>query len=155
MKKILILLSVCIAGILLASCQKESTQDTFKFDGKDVKVVAAISMNMDGEVGIDFDLEDGTHGFLKNLQSCVGTTVQLGKEVSGKEYSIGCNGTPQLYTMLEKGKLLYNDFKSGKMVIKKAKDGYLLTIDAVLLDGRKLYIHLKAVDEAVFNSRVK
>ena len=155
MKRILI--TVCIAGVMLASCNKDiPDKNVFKLDGVEKEVVTAISMEYEGEVGIDFDLIDNTHGFLKNLQSCVGKTVELGKVVSGVEYSIGCNGTPQLYTMLDKGKLEYNDFKSGKMTIKKVKEGgHRLTIDAVLLGGQTLYIDLYAEDENSYNSHAK
>lgn len=156
MKKILILVSVCLAGIILSSCTKDiPDKNVFKLDGTAKEVRAAISMEFNGEVGIDFDLADGTHGFLKDLQTCVGKTVELGKAVSGVEYSFGCNGTPQLYTMLHGGELLYNDFKSGKMTIKKVKDGYTLKVDAVLLGGEKLYIDIYAEDESVFNSHQK
>ena len=156
MKKILILVTACVAGILTASCTKDvPDKNVFKLDGKEKEVSVAISMVYEGEVGIDFDLADGTHGFFKNLQSCVGKTVELGKAVSGVEYILGINGTPQVYTMLEKGELVYNDFKSGKMTIKKVDGGYRLTVDAVLSSGQTLYIDLLAEDEASFNSHAK
>ena len=145
MKKILILAAACLAGILMASCTKDETQDVVKVGDHTYTVTGAISFEYEGEVGIDFDTDNGTHGFLKNLQSCVGKTVELGKELSSIEYSIGCNGNPQLYTMLEGGKFIYNDFKSGKMTIKKKNDGYRLTIDAVLaVGGEKVFIDVYA-----------
>ena len=156
MKKILILVSVCLAGIFMASCTKDEAQDILKYGDHTYNVTAAISFEMEGDVSIDFDISsNGTHGFLKNLKTCVGKTVELGKELSGIEYSIGCNGTPQLYTMLENGKFIYNDFKSGKMTIKEMKEGYRLTIDAVLASGEKMYLDIYAVDEEIFNSRQK
>lgn len=156
MKKILILVSVCLAGILLASCTKDQAQDILKLGDHTYNVAAAISFEMEGDVSIDFDIAStSTHGFLKNLKTCVGKTVELGKEVSGIEYSIGCNGTPQLYTMLQGGKFVYNDFKSGKMTIKETNDGYRLTIDAVLASGDKLFLDINAVDEEIFNARQK
>jgi len=144
MKKILILAAVCLAGILMASCTKDETQDIVKVGDHTYTVTGAISFEYEGEVGIDFDT-DSAHGFLKNLKGCVGKTVELGKELSGVEYSIGCNGDPQLYTMLEGGKFIYNDFESGKMTIKKKGDGYRLTIDAVLsVGGKKIFIDVYA-----------
>ena len=144
MKRILILAAACLAGILMASCTKDETQDVVKVGDHTYGVNMAQSFEYGGEVSIDFDT-DAAHGFLKNLQSCVGKTVELGKELSGIEYSIGCNGDPQLFTLLEGGKFIYNDFKSGKMTIKKKGDGYRLTIDAVLaVGGEKLFIDVYA-----------
>ena len=157
MKKILLLVSACLAGLFLASCTKDVPEDILKLGDHTYNVTAAISFEMDGDVSIDFDIAStSTHGFLKNLKSCVGKTVELGKVVSGVEYSIGCNGTPQLYTMLERGAFVYNDFKSGKMTIKEMEDGYRLTIDAVLADGeQKMYLDIYALDESIFNERQK
>jgi hypothetical protein len=55
--------------------------------------------------------------------------------------------------MLENGKFIYNDFKSGKMTIKEMKEGYRLTIDAVLASGEKMYLDIYAIDEEIFNKR--
>lgn len=156
MKKILILVSVCLAGILMASCTKDEAQDILKLDDHTYNVTAAISFEMEGALNIDFDIaSNGTHGFLKDIKGCIGKTIELGKVVSGVEYSFGCNGTPQLNTRLEDGGFIYNDFKSGKMTIKEMKDGYRLTVDAVLAHGEKMFLDIYAVDEAIYNSRQK
>ena len=156
MKKILILAAVCLAGIFMASCTKDQAQDILKLGDHTYNVTAAISFEMDGIVNIDYDISStGTHGWFKDLKGCVGKTVELGKVVSGVEYYIGCNGTPQLSTILSDGKFVYNDFKSGKMTIKEVSDGYRVTVDAVLASGDKMFLDINAVDEQIFNARQK
>lgn len=144
MKKLLILAGICLVGILMASCTKDDPQNVLKVNNKSYNIDHAMAMTSAAEVHIDFDITStGTHGFPRFSNSCVGKKVNLGK-ASGPDYSIGVNGDPQLYTMQEGGKLLYNDFKSGYFLLKEMKEGYRFTLDGELSTGEKVYIDLYA-----------
>lgn len=145
MKRFLIIAAVCLTGILLASCTKEEAENVLKVNGNSYVISHTMAGVSSSEVHIDFDINStSTHGFPRFSKSCVGKTVQLGKAVSGQDYSIGVNGNPQLYTMVEGGKILYNDFKSGSFTLKEMKEGYRFTLDGVLETGQKVYIDLYA-----------
>lgn len=146
MKKILILVTVCLAGILLASCKKDEAQNILKLNNQSFVIdhsMAAVGSSP-AEVHIDFDItSNGTHGFPRFSKSCIGKTVQLGKAVS-TDYSIGINGNPTIYTMIENGEIVYDDFKSGSFTVKEEKEGYRFKLDGVLKNGDKLYIDVYA-----------
>lgn len=165
MKKYLIIISICLAGLLMASCNKEKPVEnkvTFGDYTENVQVGIVGYSDMVHHVngaGYHLDLDATINGvschfFISLSSSCKGKTIDLGKYDSGVVYHFEINSSAEdgypfdIHHYNDKnftdGAIGHSSvgtwFKSGKMTLKD--DGKTITFhtSGTTQDGRKFQL---------------